>query len=90
MMERLQKHWIWLVIVGTTAMYAPLAGRTGEERARQRSLETLTEVMARYATEHRLSLPQQLQGFNLEGYAYAPQVSEPDRLVFRRQGAPHA
>ena len=47
-------------------------------------------LMARYATEHRLSLPQQLQGFNLEGYAYAPQVSEPDRLVFRRQGAPHA
>lgn len=47
-------------------------------------------LMARYATEHRLSLPQQLQGFNLEGYAYAPQVSEPDRLVFRRQGAPNA
>jgi cytoplasmic iron level regulating protein YaaA (DUF328/UPF0246 family) len=47
-------------------------------------------LMARYATLHHLSLPQQLQGFNLEGYAYAPQVSEPDRLVFRRQGAPHA
>jgi len=47
-------------------------------------------LMARYATQQRLSLPQQLQGFNLEGYAYAPQVSEPDRLVFHRQGAPHA
>ena len=51
MMERLQKHWIWLVIVATTAMYAPLAGRTGEERARQRSLETLTEVMALVANK---------------------------------------
>lgn len=39
------KSWIWVVIVGTTAIYAPLAGRTGEERARQRSLDTLTEIM---------------------------------------------
>ena len=26
-----------------------------------------------------------LLGFDLEGYAYDPQVSEPDRLVFRRK-----
>ncbi|HLO67665.1 MAG TPA: S41 family peptidase [Holophaga sp.] len=41
----IKKSWIWVVIVATTAIYAPLAGRTGEERARQRSLETLTEIM---------------------------------------------
>ena len=39
------KNWIWMVAVGTTLTYAPLAGRTGEERARQRSLDTLAEVM---------------------------------------------
>lgn len=39
------KNWIWMVALGTTLTYAPLAGRTGEERARQRSLDTLAEVM---------------------------------------------
>ncbi len=46
-------------------------------------------LMARYAAQHRLSLPQQLQGFDLEGYAYAAAVSQPERLVFRRSAAPH-
>jgi len=51
MVERLKRNWIWLVIAATTVMYAPLAGRSGEERARQRSLETLTEVMALVANK---------------------------------------
>lgn len=46
-------------------------------------------LMARFAAEHRLSLPQQLQGFNLEGYGFADAVSTPERLVFRRNGAAH-
>jgi carboxyl-terminal processing protease len=41
----LRKYWIWLVILATTGVYAPLAGRTGEDRARQKSLDTLTEIM---------------------------------------------
>ena len=41
-------------------------------------------LMARYAIQHRLTLPEQLKGFNLDGYAYAPDVSSPERLVFRR------
>ncbi len=41
-------------------------------------------LMARYAAQHRLTLPQQLQGFNLEGYAFDAAVSQVDRLVFRR------
>jgi cytoplasmic iron level regulating protein YaaA (DUF328/UPF0246 family) len=46
-------------------------------------------LMARYALKHRLTLPQQLQAFDLEGYAYAPASSTPDRLVFRRKaGSP--
>ena len=42
-------------------------------------------LMARYAATHRLSLPQQLQGFDLEHYRFAEDASEPDRLVFRRR-----
>jgi cytoplasmic iron level regulating protein YaaA (DUF328/UPF0246 family) len=42
-------------------------------------------LMARYAAEHRLSLPKQLEGFNAEGYKFDAKVSEPDRLVFRRK-----
>ena len=41
-------------------------------------------LMARYAIEHRLTRPAQLQQFDAEGYAYAPEVSQPDRWVFRR------
>ena len=41
-------------------------------------------LMARYAVEHRVTRPAQLQQFDAEGYAYAPEVSQPDRWVFRR------
>ena len=39
------RNWLWMVALGTTLVYAPLAGRTGDERARQRSLDTLAEIM---------------------------------------------
>lgn len=42
-------------------------------------------LMARFAAEHRLSRPKQLEGFDAEGYAFDAAASEPDRLVFRRQ-----
>ena len=42
-------------------------------------------LMARYAATHRVVTPQQLQGFDVEGYAYEAAASSPDRLVFRRQ-----
>ena len=41
----LKNGWIWMVIAATTAVYVPLAGRTGDEKARQHSMDTLTEVM---------------------------------------------
>ncbi len=41
-------------------------------------------LMVRHAIETRADSVQQLQSFAREGYAYAPEVSEPDRLVFRR------
>jgi len=43
--------------------------------------------MARYAIEHRLSTPEQLRGFDVDGYAFAAQESTPERLVFRRRQA---
>jgi cytoplasmic iron level regulating protein YaaA (DUF328/UPF0246 family) len=42
-------------------------------------------LMARYAIAQRVSTPRQLEGFDLEGYAFAPQASTPERLVFRRK-----
>ena len=42
-------------------------------------------LMARYAITSRASLPQQLEAFNAEGYAFDPEVSRPDRMVFRRK-----
>ena len=44
-------------------------------------------LMARYAITHRLKSPKELEGFDLEGYAFVPAASEPDRLVFRRDRA---
>ncbi|MGD9773142.1 peroxide stress protein YaaA [Diaphorobacter sp.] len=41
-------------------------------------------LMARWAIQQRVSLPQQLEQFDLEGYAFHPPSSEPQRLVFRR------
>jgi cytoplasmic iron level regulating protein YaaA (DUF328/UPF0246 family) len=40
--------------------------------------------MARYAMEKKISTVKKLQGFDREGYAFAPEASQPDRLVFRR------
>jgi len=44
-------------------------------------------AMARYAILNRIATPQGLQGFDLDGYGFAPEVSVPDRLVFRRRTA---
>ena len=41
-------------------------------------------LMVRYAVQHRLDTPDQLAGFDLEGYAFDPESSRPDRMVFRR------
>jgi hypothetical protein len=41
--------------------------------------------MARFAITHRVATPKALERFDLDGYAFAPAVSEPDRLVFRRR-----
>ena len=44
-------------------------------------------LMARHAITHRATSPRQLEGFDAEGYAFVPNASDPDRLVFRRRAA---
>jgi cytoplasmic iron level regulating protein YaaA (DUF328/UPF0246 family) len=44
-------------------------------------------LMARYATLQRATTPEQLRGFDLEGYQFDAAASEPDRMVFRRSVA---
>jgi len=41
-------------------------------------------LMARFAVRHRVDRPAALRDFAEEGYAFAPEASTPDRLVFRR------
>ncbi|MGH6626999.1 MAG: peroxide stress protein YaaA [Burkholderiaceae bacterium] len=44
-------------------------------------------LMARYAVTERISTPHRLEGFKLEGYAFAAAASQTERLVFRRKMA---
>ncbi len=43
--------------------------------------------MARWAIQQRAATPRRLEEFDLEGYAFHPASSQPDRLVFRRHAA---
>ena len=44
-------------------------------------------LMARHAVRRRVATPAGLRKFTAEGYAFAAEASEPDRLVFRRRQA---
>ena len=39
------RNWMWALALGTVVVYAPLAGRSSEEKARRRTTETLSEVL---------------------------------------------
>jgi cytoplasmic iron level regulating protein YaaA (DUF328/UPF0246 family) len=41
-------------------------------------------LMARFAVQHQITTPRQLEKFNLEDYAFDAVASQSDRLVFRR------
>lgn len=41
-------------------------------------------LMARYIVDHRIDEPEQLKGFNVDGYAFYPEASTGLKLVFRR------
>ena len=44
-------------------------------------------LMSRYVIQNRIDDVEGLKGFAAEGYAFAAEASEPDRLVFRRREA---
>lgn len=44
-------------------------------------------LMARYAIRHRIKTAKALESFDLDGYGFDAQASEPERLVFRRRTA---
>src|SRR4051812_33249644 len=44
-------------------------------------------LMARHAIMKRMETPRKLESFNLDGYAFDPAASQPERLVFRRRTA---
>jgi len=43
-------------------------------------------LMARYAIEKRVTKPEDLTKFDIEGYSYVASLSSDDKLVFRRAG----
>lgn len=45
-------------------------------------------LMARHVIDHRIDKPEGLKDFAEEGYAYAPDASTENRLVFRRTAGP--
>ena len=59
-------------------------GRAGRFKVISFMAKRARGLMARYAVLNRVKTPAALEKFDLEGYAYTPQASEPDRLVFRR------
>ncbi len=42
-------------------------------------------LMVRYAASHGLTQPEGLQGFNVDGYAFVPEISDADTYIFRRR-----
>jgi uncharacterized protein len=62
-------------------------GRDGGWQVISFSAKRARGLLARHAIAHRLQRPEDLRGFAAEGYAFAPAVSSPDRMVFRRDGA---
>jgi cytoplasmic iron level regulating protein YaaA (DUF328/UPF0246 family) len=62
-------------------------GRAGKYKIISFLAKRARGLMARYAITHKVKTPAALEKFNLEGYAFHPESSSPDRLVFRRDPA---
>lgn len=62
-----------------------LEGRGAEAKVISFFAKKARGAMARYIAEHRLTDPDDLRGFDVGGYAIAPDRSAGDRLVFLRE-----
>ena len=56
-----------------------------ERRAHLEAVRLHQVQWAQHAIQQQVKTPNELQGFNLEGYSYTPAASSEDTLVFRRQ-----
>lgn len=76
--------------VQTTALRAPVVEcvfqeeRNGQFKIISFSAKRARGMMARFAIDLRLTDPEQLRAFDVDGYAWCAAQSSPTRLVFRR------
>ena len=77
---------MWVLTIGTTVVYAPLAGRTGEERTRARSVDALAEVLS-LVQKHTVEppLPRQATHATIQGMLHTldPHSNYMDESEFR-------
>ncbi len=80
------RNWMWVLAIGTTVVYAPLAGRTGEERTRARSVDALAEVLS-LVQKHAVEppLPRQETHATIQGMLHTldPHSNYMDENEFR-------
>lgn len=80
------RNWMWVLAIGTTVVYAPLAGRTGEERTRARSVDALAEVLS-LVQKHSVEppLPRQATHATIQGMLHTldPHSNYMDENEFR-------
>lgn len=76
--------------VQTTALRAPVVEcvfqeeRNGQFKIISFSAKRARGMMGRFAIDQRLTAPEQLRAFDVDGYAWCAAQSSPTRLVFRR------
>lgn len=70
-----------------TPVFEDQQAETGKYRIVSFYAKRARGLMARSIVEERWTQPSDLRQFTREGYAYAPEVSSPDRPVFRREAA---
>jgi len=58
--------------------------RNGQFKIISFSAKRARGMMARFAIDHRLTAPEQLRAFDLDGYTWCAAESSPSRMVFRR------
>jgi cytoplasmic iron level regulating protein YaaA (DUF328/UPF0246 family) len=58
--------------------------RNGQFKIISFSAKRARGMMARYAIDHRLTTPEQMRAFDLDGYTWCAAESSPTRMVFRR------
>jgi carboxyl-terminal processing protease len=82
----LKRNWMWMVMLATVVVAGPLLARTGGEGTRQRSLDTLTEIMDLVQKESpEPPAPRQLTHATIQGMLHTldPHSNYMDESEFR-------